>query len=372
MTPLVLAALAGAALATPDHIRVAVLADARSVEIGGGALAVRDLAGSRVLPGAPAWFRLAPGRRGGLELRVAGTRPRSVPAVAVRVVPAGGRPVRVNARDYPGMVEIVRAGTGVVVVNAVPLEDYLPGVVKAEAGEAMPLEMLKAQAVVARTYAAYHRELNAGKPYHLGASTAHQQYAGAVGSPSLARLAVQETRGQVLLWEGALFPAFYHTDSGGHTEDPRVVYDTHKMPALRPVAVEFASESVHREWTLDLPLADLAARLRRGGVPAGSVVGLEVVERSGSLRATRIAVRGARATVVLAGNEFRRLVGYDVLKSTLFDVAVDAGWARFAGRGYGHGIGLDQSRAKTMADLAYRAPDILAYFYPGAVLSALP
>ena len=151
----------------------------------------------------------------------------------MRVVSAAGRPVRVNARDYPGMVEIVRAGPGVVVVNALPLEDYLPGVVKAEAGEAMPIEMLKAQAVVARTYAAYHRELNAGKPYHLGASTAHQQYAGAVGSASPARLAVQETRGQVLLWEGALFPAFYHTDSGGHTEDPRVVYDTHKMPALR-------------------------------------------------------------------------------------------------------------------------------------------
>jgi stage II sporulation protein D len=371
-TPLVLAGLAGAAGAAPDDIRVAVLAEARGVEVGGGPLAVRDLAGRPVLPGAPAWIRLAPGRTHGLELRVAGARPRAVVLTALRVVSAAGRPVRVNARDYPGVVEIVRAGSGVVVVNALPLEDYLPGVVKAEAGEAMPLEMLKAQAVVARTYAAYHRELNAGKPYHLGASTAHQQYAGAVGSASAARLAVQATRGQVLLWEGVLFPAFYHTDSGGHTEDPRVVYDTHKMPALRPVPVEFASESTHREWTLDLSLDDLAARLRRGGVPAGRVVGLEVVARSGSLRATRIAVHGVRDIVVLRGNEFRRLIGYDVLKSTLFDVAVDGARARFVGRGYGHGIGMDQARAKTMADLAYPAGEILAHFYPGAVLSALP
>jgi stage II sporulation protein D len=360
----------GAVEAAPDDIRVAVLADARSVEIGGGPLAVRDLAGRSLLPGAPGWLRLGPRRQGGLELRAAGAR--AVAVTAVRVVSAAGHPVRVNARDYPGVVEIVRVGPGVVVVNALPLEDYLPGVVRAEAGEAMPIEMLKAQAVVARTYAAYHRELNAGKPYHLGASTAHQQYAGAVGSASPARLAVQETRGQVLLWEGSLFPAFYHTDSGGHTEDPRVVYDTHKMPALRAVAVGFASESAHREWTLHLPLDDLAARLRRGGVPAGRVVGLEVVERSGSLRATRIAVHGVRDTVVLRGNEFRRLIGYDVLKSTLFDVAVDGAWARFAGRGYGHGIGMDQARAKTMADLAYPAAHILAYFYPGAVLAALP
>jgi stage II sporulation protein D (peptidoglycan lytic transglycosylase) len=373
LTLLVLAALGpGPAGAAPDDIRVVLMTHAQSVEIGGGPLAVRDLRGSRVLPTAPAWLRLAVWRRGGLELQFAGARPRAVTVPAVRVVSAGGRPVRVNARDYPGAVEIARAGTGVTVVNALPLEDYLPGVVKAEAGETMPLEMLKAQAVVARTYAAYHRDLNAGKPYHLGADTAHQQYVGAVAPASLARLAVQQTRGQILLWEGALFPAFYHTDSGGHTEDPRVVYDTHRMPALRPVPVGFTSESAHREWTLDLTLADLAARLRRGGVPAGSVVGLEVVERSGSLRVTRIAVRGARDTVVLLGNEFRRLIGYDVLKSTLFDVAVDGGWARFTGRGYGHGIGLDQSRAKTMADLAYQAQDILAYFYPGAVLSALP
>jgi stage II sporulation protein D len=354
-----------------DDIRVAVLPAVRNVELGGGPLVVRDVSGRTLVPASTTWLRLGPGRRGGLDIRTGTSRPRAMAAGALRVVSAGGRPVRVNARDYPGAVEIARSGMGLLVINALPLEDYLPGVVKAEAGEAMPLEMLKAQAVVARTYAAYHRQLNAGKPYHLGASTAHQQYAGAVSAASPARLAVEQTRGQVLFWDGALFPAFYHTDSGGHTEDPRVVYDTHAMPALQPVPMAFASESAHREWTLDLRLADLAARLRRGGIPVGPVIGLEVVERSGTLRATRIAVRGARDTIVLRGNEFRRLVGYDVLKSTMFEVSVEGAWIRFAGRGYGHGIGMDQARAKTMADLAYRAPDILAYFYPGAVLAAL-
>jgi stage II sporulation protein D len=363
--------IATPAPAAPDDIRVAVVDGARGVEIGGGPLAIRDAAGRPLLGGTPTWLRIAPGRKGGLEVRAGSLRARAVRGAMVRIAPAGARLLRVNKRDYPGAVEIVRSGAGLLVVNELPLEEYLPGVIKAEAGEAMPLEMLKAQAVVARTYAAYHRALNAGKRYHLGASTAHQQYAGAVGPASPARHAAEETRGQVLLWEGALFPAFYHTDSGGYTEDPRVVYDTPRMPALKPVVVDFPSGSSHREWILEMGRGDLAGRLRRGGVSVGGIAALEIVERSISLRASRIAVRGTRATAVLAGNEFRRLVGYDVLKSTLFDVVLDGPTARFSGRGYGHGIGLDQARAKTMADLAYQAADILVYFYPGAVLSGL-
>jgi stage II sporulation protein D len=76
--------------------------------------------------------------------------------------------------------------------------------------------------------------------------------------------------------------------------------------------------------------------------------------------------------VTLRGNDLRRLVGYDTLKSTLFAVAVAGRVARFVGRGYGHGVGLDQWSAKTMADQGYCAPQIVGYYYPGAVLGALP
>src|SRR2546426_12357713 len=80
--------------------------------------------------------------------------------------------------------------------------------------------MLRAQAVVARTYAAHHRNIAAGKPFHILASTAHQQYAGRVPAASPIWGAVGETAGQVLLWEGEVFPAFYHTESGGFDRDP--------------------------------------------------------------------------------------------------------------------------------------------------------
>src|SRR5262249_59769497 len=114
------------------------------------------------------------------------------------------------------------------------------------------------------------------------------------------------------------------------------------------------------------------AMLLKGGISIGRIIGLEVLERSTSLRVSQIAIRGLAGSVVLRGNDLRRLLGYDTLKSTLFAVAVVGRVARFAGRGYGHGVGLDQWSAKTMAELGYDAHQIVAYYYPGATLAVLP
>jgi stage II sporulation protein D len=70
--------------------------------------------------------------------------------------------------------------------------------------------------------------------------------------------------------------------------------------------------------------------------------------------------------VRLRGNDFRRAVGYDSLKSTLFAVAVQGDVAQFAGRGYGHGVGMCQWGAKAMAEQGYSARQILEFYYPGA------
>ena len=367
---LALLAAVGAAPAWANgDIRVALVEGARAVELGGGPLTVRDLVGRSLTRLKPTWIRVVE-RGEGLEVR--GLRGAVLRLDALRVTPAPGSAVRVNALDYPGAIEIRRAAEGLLVVNTLPLEEYLVGSVKAEAGESMPLEMLKAQAIVARTYAAYHRRLNAGKPYEIVATTAHQQYVGRVAATSPVWTAVRETRGQVLLWEGELFPAFYHTDSGGHTEDPRVVFAATNMPALRGVRVDFPSDSPHHLWNLDVPLADLSSALQRAGVGVGRITGLEVLERSASLRVTRVEILGTSGRVALRGNDFRRIIGYDTLKSTLFAVAVDETTARFAGRGYGHGVGMDQAGAKTMGQLGYSARQILEYYYPGAEFASLP
>ena len=368
LAAVVLAALLGAAApaSAVEQIRVAVVDGVRTVELRGSDIEVTEL-------GAPCAACAA------MPRRMAAVRATlSAGAVEIDGVRAPGgfrlqseRPMRFNGREYPATLEVVRNGDGLALVNELPLEEYVVGVLRAEAGEKWPLEALRAQAVVARTYAAYHRMIAGAKPYHLVASTANQQYAGRVAAASLIWGAVRETSGQVLLWEGDLFPAFYHTESGGYTEDPRTVFAARNMPALKPVRCEFSAGSPHYFWALDVKLADLTEILRKNDVSIGSVTGVEVTERSPSLRASTITVHGSRGSARLRGNDFRRMLGYDTFKSTLFAVAVDGQAAHFSGRGYGHGVGMCQWGAKGMAEQGYTAKQILEFYYPGTVLSTL-
>ena len=332
--------------------------------MAGGPIRVADLDGVIVLDGSPSRVRVSLTSDG---VEVDGRR-----LPAVRLSSAAGLDLKLNGREYPGTLDVLKNGNGLSVVNELPLEEYLAGVLKAEVSGTWPLEMLKAQAVVARTYAAYHRWLNAGKPFHLFASTTHQQYIGKVPSSSPVWLAVKETEGEVLYWEGRLFPAFFHTESGGYTEDPRRVFAAANMPALKPVRDEFSGGSPHAYWSLDLPLRALTELLKKGGVSVGSLVRLEVLERGPSLRVIRLAVHGTRGSAALRGVDFRRIVGNDSLKSTLFAVAVDKQYAHFAGRGYGHGVGFSQWGAKRMAEQGFRYRQILGFYYPGSTLSTLP
>jgi stage II sporulation protein D len=368
LAAVVLAALL--ALASPatasERIRVAIVDSARSVELRGADIEVTEL-------GAPCLAcAVLPRRTAAVRATV------SAGAVEIDGVRALGgfrlqsdKPVRFNGREYPAPLDIVRNGDGLALVNELPLEEYLVGVLRAEAGEKWPLEMLRAQAIAARTYAAYHRTIAGTKPFHILASTAHQQYFGRVPAASPIWGAVRETAGQVLLWEGDLFPAFYHTESGGYTEDPRTVFAARNMPALKPVRCEFSAGSPHYYWTLDVRLADLGEILKRHDVSVGTLTGIEVSERTPSLRAATVTVHGTRGSARVRGNDFRRMIGYDTFKSTLFAVAVDGQAARFSGRGYGHGVGMCQWGAKGMAEQGYTARQILDFFYPGTTFSTL-
>jgi stage II sporulation protein D len=343
-------------------IRVAIVPDAKRVELTGADIDVVDSGGCDRCGRWRTDVVRAVANGAGIEID--GRR-----ASAFRI--RSERPIRLNGREYAGELELVRSAQGLSVINELPLEDYLVGVLRAETGDRWPAEALRAQAIVARTYAAYQRLLNAGKPYHILASTAHQQFAGRVPPSSAAWTAVRETSGLVLRWEGELFPAFYHTESGGWTEDPRTVFAARNMPALRPVRCEFSVGGPHYYWNLDVRLADLTETLRRNDVQVGAVTAIEVSERTPSLRAAWVTVHGTRASSRVRGNDFRRMLGYDTFKSTLFAVALDGEWARFSGRGYGHGVGLCQWGAKGMAEQGFQAKQILEQYYPGATLGPL-
>jgi stage II sporulation protein D len=347
-----------------DTIRVAIVEQARVVELKGDDLEVTGFAGCDRCVKIVARVDAVRAVPVGSVIEVDGRQ-----ATSFRV--RSDRPIKLNGREYGDTLDLVRNGDGIAVVNELGLEDYVVGVLRGEVGDRWPTEALRAQAVVARTYAAYQRMLNAGKPYHIVASVAHQMFAGRPPRTSAAWAAVSETSGQVLRWEGEVFPAFYHAESGGFTEDPRTVFAARNMPALKPVRCDFSAGSPHYYWNLDLKLADLSEILRKNDVAVGAVTAIDVTERTSSLRATSITVRGTRGSARLRGNDFRRMIGYETLRSTLFAVAVEGDVAHFTGRGYGHGVGMCQWGAKGMAEQGYTARQIVEYFYPGAVLGML-
>src|SRR5262245_1759257 len=147
-------------------IRVALVESARSAELQGTDIELRRLPDTNV----GAWrTTLVRAVWTGSAIEIDG---RKAPAFRLR----SNRPIRMNGREYGTPIDLVQYGAGFAVVNELPLEEYLVGVLRGEASDVWPSEALRAQAIVARTYGAYHRLLGAGRPFHIVASTANQQF----------------------------------------------------------------------------------------------------------------------------------------------------------------------------------------------------
>jgi stage II sporulation protein D len=352
-----------------DPVRIALADGLRQAEIGAAdTITVLDPVAGRVLfsmPG-PRILRVVPSDAG---LDVVGGR--RVDLRGIRLQVRRG-PLRVGVRDYIGLIEVWRQGEGLLLVNELAMEEYVAGTVRGEVSERWPAEALRALAVVARSYVVFQQGRTAGKLFHVVAGNQDQNFAGWVAEGSPAREAARATAGQVLTWQGRVFPTFHHSDSGGFTEAARSVFTGEGVPPLEGIRDEFSMESPNYTWTMTLPLTVIAERLRRGGFEVDQVTRLTVLERTPSFRVALLAVEHSRGTATLRGADFRRLIGYDALKSTLFVPVAQDGVVRFEGRGWGHGVGLSQFGAKGMADRGYAYAQILEHYYPGTTLVTLP
>ena len=124
-------------------------------------------------------------------------------------------------------------------------------------------------------------------------------------------------------------------------------------------------------WQQVLPLDGVRRALGAAGYDGGPIVGLEPLEFSRTGRIQMLRVRTANGAFTLEGKRFRELLGWEVVRSTRFTATVDGKVARLIGRGWGHGVGMPQWGAKGMADLAYRAEEILRFYFPGAEIQPL-
>ena len=342
--------------ARPETVRVALLRGIDQVTVDGVGLLVTDGGGEQLRVTPPLTVRAERGR-----LRVNG---RSAGSLAISVPAAAS----VNGRSYRGSLEIAPAERGLLVVNELPLELYLVGLINSEISSSWPLEAIKAQAVVARTFALYQKEARKGGRYHLESSTLDQVYEGSAGEDDRAAFAVRETAGEALTYNDAIALTFFHANCGGHTEAADQVWPATGLPYLEGVPCRYCLDVPAASWETTLSLSKIEGALRAGGVP---VTGLRDIasgprNRSGRLQSVRLT--GERETQEVPAPLFRKALGFTVVRSTRFDLSLSGDQLRLTGSGYGHGVGLCQWGARSRAADGFSYREILATYYPGTRL----
>ena len=293
---------------------------------------------------------------------------------AVRLAPADGARLYLDIHPYRGVVELRRTAAGrLTVINELDLEEYLYGVLKNEVDPQWPTEALKAQAVASRTWALYSLSLNrfASEGYDVRPTTEDQVYNGMMAEDPRTTAAVDESRGEIMTYQGRPIFAAYHSDSGGYTESSELVWGG-TYPYLKAVADPYSAGAPRHEWIVRMDLATFETRVRRSGRMITNVTGIEVAEVTPSGRAALLRVSGAHGILLLKGAELRAVLGAD-LRSTLFTVRLvpdDPPQVEFQGRGSGHGVGLSQWGARGMAEVGRRYQEILSYYYSGIAFEA--
>ena len=263
-----------------------------------------------------------------------------------------------------GGLEIAVQGAALLVVNRVPLEEYVEGVVGSEVNPEWHEEVLKTQAVAARTYVLHKKLENEERPFDVYAGVQDQVYAGRRRVNDAVHHAVKATRGQVITYEGRPIFAAYSSTAAGHTEDAVNVW-AKDFPYLRGVECPFDQESPRYEWHVAIPFDVIESRLREEGYAMGWLATLTPYSMTKAGRVNEVRILHSGGELIVTGQDFRRILGYATLFSTQFHIDRIGRDVAFSGKGAGHGVGLCQWGAKEMAELGYRYQSILHYYYPG-------
>ena len=317
----------------------------------------------------------------------------------VTLKPANGdAPFLFEGKGYRGGLTL-RANNGtMMVINSVPLEDYLYGVVPQEVVPSWPAAALEAQAVAARTYALHTMEQNKGKFYDVSNSTDHQVYSGVSGESQATTNAVNKTKGVVMLYDQRPINALFHSDGGGYTEDSVNVWGS-DVPYLKGVK-DFSTGTSTSNWTVTTSRQALESKLNAASKGVGKLKSIQLTplgkpgqqtsDRGVSGRIKSATFIGTSGKTTVDGDALRSILG---LKSTLFDFYVNHNPAKGTGKayhsftgkndtvyikghGWGHGLGMSQWGAAEMAKRANPGDTnyyqtILRHYYSGITLKKM-
>lgn len=231
--------------------------------------------------------------------------------------------------QYYGKIQFKNIGGSLFTINHINIEEYLRGVVPSEMPSSWPLEALKSQAVAARSYALYAlRNLKPGNNFDMDDTTRAQVYLGKNHYASATDRAVRETAGQVAVYGAEIIPCYYHSTSGGYTENNENVWGGRPRPYLRGVPSPWEEKSPWWLWTSRVYTQDEMSRIlatdERTNV--GALRRIEILNRGVSGRVLVVKLIGFSGEKVTTGQTFRRIINdaMDIsdppLRSILFGI----------------------------------------------------
>ena len=290
-----------------------------------------------------------------------------------RLVPHEGARIRVGANLYRGAL-ILRLDPGqtLTIVEEASIEEYLEGVLPHEMDPNWPLEALKAQAVVARTFTYANMGKFRKDGFDLTADTRSQVYKGLSAVNENVRAAVRQTRGEVLGWNGKLLRVYYHACCGGATTDAGAAWGgTEEIPRpLKGVRDPWCAASPHMKWIAYFAWADLTAAISERRMLNGPLKSLRIGARDAAGYVRTFLVRGGGESVVVKAAELRGSLGAGEMKSVrIRSVNMLRKGVEFIGGGSGHGVGLCQWGARLQAEKGRNYDQILRFYFPGSELS---
>jgi stage II sporulation protein D len=204
---------------------------------------------------------------------------------------ANPNPIKIGKSLYRGEVEIQRlTNSDMTIINVLPLEEYLYGVVPNEIGGGAPSEALKAQAVAARTYA--YMNISKHSKYGFGVcnSIDCQVYNGLSSEIAASNKAVDDTANMVVTYNGNLAETVFFASDGGHTEDNENVWGGNGVPYLRSVEDKYESgNSYNYTWSKTFTLDELTQKFASKNI--GKVTSIEITKYSASGRPIELYVK---------------------------------------------------------------------------------
>lgn len=251
-------------------------------------------------------------------------------------------------------------------VSQMDIETYVMGVLAGEMKNDWPEEALKAQAILARTFVLKFIETKDSKYEGADISTdvSEAQAYSEADINDRVRAAVEETRGQVMSYEGELVQAWFHAHAGGKTELPSASLeykeaDPPYLAATDSPDSDKAPEDV-QHWTATFDAAAFQKACADAGLATGLPEAVEIGETGDSGRAKTLLVNGS----AVSAPSLRLQLGANAMKSTLLDsVSVEDGKVIMKGRGFGHGVGMSQWGAYGMAEEGATAEEIIRHYF---------